>query len=50
MLVADQQLFQQELRLAEARGEQWRALALLYRALGGGWQPEPPPPAKEPAK
>ncbi len=50
VLVADQQLFEQELRLAEARGEQWRALALLYRALGGGWQPEPPPPAKEPAK
>jgi multidrug efflux system outer membrane protein len=50
VLVADQQLFQQELRLAEARGEQWRALALLYRALGGGWQPEPPPGAKEPAK
>jgi multidrug efflux system outer membrane protein len=50
VLVADQQLFQQELRLAEARGEQWRALALLYRALGGGWQPEPPPAVKEPAK
>jgi multidrug efflux system outer membrane protein len=50
VLIADQQLFQQELRLAEARGEQWRAMALLYRALGGGWQPEPPPAAKEPAK
>jgi multidrug efflux system outer membrane protein len=50
VLIADQQLFQQELRLAEARGEQWRSLALLYRALGGGWQPEPPPAAKEPAK
>ena len=49
VLVADQQLFQQELRLAEARGEQWRALALLYRALGGGWQPEPPA-AQAPAK
>jgi multidrug efflux system outer membrane protein len=50
VLIADQQLFEQELRLAEARGEQWRALALLYRALGGGWQPEPPAAAKAPAK
>jgi multidrug efflux system outer membrane protein len=50
VLIADQQLFQQELRLAQARGEQWRALALLYRALGGGWQPERPPGAQAPAK
>jgi outer membrane protein, multidrug efflux system len=41
VLVADQQLFQQELQLATARGEQWRSLAFLYRALGGGWQPPP---------
>jgi outer membrane protein, multidrug efflux system len=50
VLIADQQLFQQELQLAQARGEQWRSLALLYRALGGGWQPEPPPAAKAPTK
>ena len=50
VLIADQQLFQQELRLAEARGEQWRALALLYRALGGGWQPESQPAAQAPVK
>jgi multidrug efflux system outer membrane protein len=49
VLVADQQLFQQELQLAAARGEQWRSLAFLYRALGGGWQPEPQP-AAAPAK
>ncbi len=41
VLLADQQLFQQEIQLAQARGEQWRAVAFLYRALGGGWQPEP---------
>jgi outer membrane protein, multidrug efflux system len=45
VLVADQQLFQQELQLAQARGEQWRSYALLYRALGGGWQPLPNTPA-----
>jgi hypothetical protein len=30
-----------ELQLAETRGDQLRALSQLYRALGGGWQPEP---------
>ncbi len=48
VLIADQQLFQQELQLAVTRGEQFRALADLYRSLGGGWQSEtttPPPPA-----
>ena len=44
VLLADQQLFQQELQLARARGEQWRSLAFLYRALGGGWQAPPQPP------
>ena len=41
VLLADQQLFQLELDLARARGDQMRAVAQLYRALGGGWQPEP---------
>jgi multidrug efflux system outer membrane protein len=41
ILTADQQLFQQELALARTRGDQLRAIAQLYRALGGGWQPEP---------
>ena len=50
VLIADQQLFQQELQLARARGDLWRSIALLYRALGGGWQPEPPPAAAAPVK
>jgi multidrug efflux system outer membrane protein len=41
VLIADQQLFQQELQLAQIRGAQLRAVAQLYRALGGGWQLEP---------
>jgi multidrug efflux system outer membrane protein len=41
VLVADQQLFQQELDLARTRGEQLRVISQLYRALGGGWQAEP---------
>ena len=39
ILIADQQLFDQELLLARARGSQLTALVQLYRALGGGWQP-----------
>ena len=42
VLIADQQLFSQEIRLAQVRGAQLRAVAQLYRALGGGWQPEQP--------
>jgi multidrug efflux system outer membrane protein len=41
VLIADQQLFTQELQLAQVRGSQLRAVTQLYRALGGGWQPEP---------
>jgi multidrug efflux system outer membrane protein len=50
VLFADQQLFQLELELARTRGGEMRALTQLYRALGGGWQPEPPgaPPAAPP--
>ncbi len=40
ILIADQQLFQQELQLARTEGDQHRAVAQLYRALGGGWGPE----------
>jgi multidrug efflux system outer membrane protein len=43
ILNADQQLFDQELQLAQVRGEERRAYVELYRALGGGWQPPPPP-------
>lgn len=54
VLIADQQLFQLELQLARTRGDQFRALAQLYRSLGGGWQaeqptaPAPPPPPPNP--
>lgn len=39
ILIADQNLFQQQLLLAETRGAELRAVADLYRALGGGWTP-----------
>ena len=42
VLIADQELFERELDLASTRGSEMRALAQLYRALGGGWQPETP--------
>jgi multidrug efflux system outer membrane protein len=45
ILIADQQLFQLELQLAQTRGDQLRAFAQLYRALGGGWQQQPTGPA-----
>jgi multidrug efflux system outer membrane protein len=41
ILNADQQLFDQELQLAQVRGEEMRSFVELYRALGGGW-PESP--------
>jgi outer membrane protein, multidrug efflux system len=41
ILTADQQLFEQQLLLAQTRGAELRARAELYRALGGGWQPLP---------
>jgi multidrug efflux system outer membrane protein len=40
ILTADQQLFEQQLLLAQTRGAELRARAELYRALGGGWQPQ----------
>ena len=39
ILEADQQLFQQQLLLAQTRGAELQVRADLYRALGGGWQP-----------
>jgi multidrug efflux system outer membrane protein len=44
ILIADQTLFQQQLRLAQTRGAERRARAELYRTLGGGWQPQASPP------
>jgi len=41
ILIADQYLFEQQILLAQTRGAEMRALVQLYRALGGGWQPEP---------
>ena len=38
ILIADQQLFQQQLLVAQTVGAELRARADLYRALGGGWQ------------
>ena len=38
ILTADQDLFQQQLLLADTRGAELRARAEFYRALGGGWQ------------
>jgi multidrug efflux system outer membrane protein len=48
ILIADQYLFDQEILLARTRGSEHRALVQLYRALGGGWQPEPDPAAATP--
>jgi multidrug efflux system outer membrane protein len=41
ILTADQDLYEQQLRLAQTRGAEMRARAELYRALGGGWQQQP---------
>ena len=41
ILTADQDLFEQQLLLAQTRGAELRARADLYRTLGGGWQPLP---------
>ena len=39
ILTADENLFEQQLLLAQTRGAELRARAELYRSLGGGWQP-----------
>jgi multidrug efflux system outer membrane protein len=41
ILTADQELFTRQLLLAQTHGAELRARAELYRALGGGWQPQP---------
>jgi multidrug efflux system outer membrane protein len=40
VLDGQRSLFSAELTLAEARGTEYQSLVQLYRALGGGWQPE----------
>jgi multidrug efflux system outer membrane protein len=44
ILTADEELFAQQLLLTQTQGAEMRARASLYRALGGGWQPEPGQP------
>ncbi len=39
VLIADQDLYDQELLLARTRGDQVNSMVQLYRALGGGWNP-----------
>jgi multidrug efflux system outer membrane protein len=46
---AEQNLFPAELQLAQTIGAQFTALALLYRALGGGWMQPAVTPAPRPA-
>ena len=41
ILTADERLFDQQLLVARAQGNELRSRAELYRALGGGWQPVP---------
>ena len=50
VLDSQRQLFRQESGVATARGQASQALVLLYRALGGGWDPDEveQPPAQEP--
>ena len=38
VLDAQRSLYSAELTLAEARGDEYRGLVQLYKALGGGWQ------------
>jgi multidrug efflux system outer membrane protein len=38
ILTTDQELFEQQLLLAQTRGAELRARAELYRTLGGGWR------------
>ncbi len=38
ILNADQELFNQQIQLAQTEGDELRAYVELYRALGGGWQ------------
>lgn len=40
ILTADDELFRQQLLLAQTRGAELRARAELYRTLGGGWKPQ----------
>ena len=39
VLDGQRSLYSAELTLASARGDEYRSLVQLYKALGGGWQP-----------
>lgn len=43
VLYNEQQLFDAELLLAQARRDEFLSVVELYRALGGGWEMPPPP-------
>jgi multidrug efflux system outer membrane protein len=47
---ADRDLFSAELSLSAARLNTLLSVVQLYRALGGGWQAEPPAPAAAPSR
>ena len=44
VLDAQRSLYSAELTLANARGDEYRSLVQLYKALGGGWQQQGPQP------
>lgn len=48
LLEAERSLLTSQDSRATARGDRARATVQLYRALGGGWQAAPPPPAAGP--
>jgi multidrug efflux system outer membrane protein len=48
VLDAERSLFDAELKASEALRERLTSVVSLYKALGGGWNPETPPAPKKP--
>jgi multidrug efflux system outer membrane protein len=46
VLITERDLFEFELALARAQRDELLAVVQIYRALGGGWQAEVPPPSE----
>ena len=46
VLITERDLFEFELTLARVQRDELLAVVQLYRALGGGWQTELPPPSQ----